>query len=566
MSALSGITVSADLAAVFAEAVQSNSTRFIKVMIHNEFLVHDLSIPVSDTLEHDLDQLQSEDVLQADFPAYVLAKLDSPSPDWLIISYVPDTAQVRSKMLYASTRLPLLKSLGSMLFADSIFATSKDDLTSEAYASHKQHAAAPHPLSVREQELAVLRAAENEIASYEGSRTRASHVGTGVGLNWSEEVEKMVIELSRGNGDSLVILSIDPTTETLTLHSATETSVTALGASLPPSEPCYAFFAWNHSFGSNPLREIVFIYSCPSSSPIKHRMLYSSGSASTYQAAKDILATSPRTANLASRKIETSDPNELDEALLKLELGFPTPSSMSSTLPVKPAVAVYCGSSTGKYPAFTVAAASVGRALALDGRILVYGGGTKGIMGIVSGAVLEQGGDVIGVIPKAMLIAGGEGEKGDNPLCVDLKEVGREKVHTIVVESMHERKVEMAERVEGFIGLPGGFGTFEEVLEVTTWSQLGIHDKHKAVVLLNVLSFWEPLRVLIKSSIDAGFIRPASESLVLFVDGPVAPEDHESFDWGKAALDALKAWEGRQFKPLFDWSKKDGHESSYGRT
>ncbi|CAA7267891.1 unnamed protein product [Cyclocybe aegerita] len=236
---------------------------------------------------------------------------------------------------------------------------------------------------------------------------------------------------------------------------------------------------------------------------------------------------------------------------------------MSSTLrvPVKPAVAVYCGSSTGRYLAFTAAAASVGRALAIDGRLLVYGGGSKGIMGVVSGAVLGQGGEVIGVIPKAMLIGGGEGDKGDNPLCVDLNEVGRGK---IVVESMHERKVEMAKRVEGFIGLPGGFGTFEEVLEVTTWSQLGIHDK--PVVLLNVLSFWEPLRVLIKSSIDAGFIRPASESLVLFVDGPAAPEDHESFDWGKAALDALKAWKGRQSKPLFDWSKKDEHESSYART
>ncbi|CAA7267890.1 unnamed protein product [Cyclocybe aegerita] len=330
MSALSGITVSAHLAAVFAEAVQSNSTRFIKVTIHNESLVHDLSIPVSDTLEHDLDQLQPEDVLQADFPAYVLAKLDPPSPDWLIISYVPDTAQVRSKMLYASTRLLLLKSLGSTLFTDSIFATSKDDLTSEAYASHKLHATAPHPLSVREQELADLRTAENKSASYEGSRTRASHVGTSVGLNWSEEVEDAVVELSRGDGDSLVILSIDPATETLTLHSATETSVTALGASLPSSEPCYAFFAWNHSFESNALREIVFIYSCPSSSPIKHRMLYSSGSTSTYQAAKDILATSPSTANLASRKVETSDPNELDEALLKLEMGYTNEEASTS--------------------------------------------------------------------------------------------------------------------------------------------------------------------------------------------------------------------------------------------
>lgn len=218
----------------------------------------------------------------------------------------------------------------------------------------------------------------------------------------------------------------------------------------------------------------------------------------------------------------------------------------------KSAIAVYCGSSIGSQSAFSAAAVSLGHALALAGRTLVYGGGSKGLMGVVSAAVLVNGGKVIGVLPHAMVAAGGEGEKVDNTR-IYLNEVGREEVETILVGSMHERKIEMAKRVNGFIGLPGGFGTFEEVLEVTTWTQLGIHDK--PVVLLNVLSFWEPLRALIKGSIDAGFIKPESERLIIFVDGPVDIKDHENFDWGKAALEALDNWEGGSTSPLFDWSK-----------
>jgi len=132
---------------------------------------------------------------------------------------------------------------------------------------------------------------------------------------------------------------------------------------------------------------------------------------------------------------------------------------------------------------------------------------------------------------------------------------------------MHERKVEMAQRVQGFIGLPGGFGTFEEVLEVTTWTQLGIHDK--PVVLLNVLSFWEPLKTLIRTSVEAGFIRSFSERLVIFVDGPADPQEHEKFDWGKAALEAIESWEQGKNNPLYDWSMKSDstqQDGSYGRT
>ncbi|KAF5324522.1 hypothetical protein D9611_004577 [Ephemerocybe angulata] len=230
----------------------------------------------------------------------------------------------------------------------------------------------------------------------------------------------------------------------------------------------------------------------------------------------------------------------------------------TSSTPGEAAVAVYCGSSTGNQPAYVKAAMSVGQALARAKRPLVYGGGSKGIMGVVSGAVLEGGGKVTGIVPYAMISAGGEAEKTHSAVMVQLNEEGREKIETIVVDSMHERKVEMARLSGGFVGLPGGFGTFEEVLEVTTWTQLGIHQK--PVVLVNVLGFWEPLRQLIKTSISSGFIKPASEGIVIFLDGPADHALHEGFDWGSATLEAIDTWRGDPSAVLpFDWKKtRDG--------
>jgi hypothetical protein len=167
----------------------------------------------------------------------------------------------------------------------------------------------------------------------------------------------------------------------------------------------------------------------------------------------------------------------------------------------------------------------------------VYGGGAQGIMGIISGAVLSHGGSVTAVVPSAMLRVGeGDQTTGGH---VDLAEEGHHTVEFVVVDSMHERKVEMATRACGFVGLPGGYGTYEEILEAITWTQLGIHAK--PVIILNVLGFYDPLRALIKGAIASGFIKPINERLVNFIDPPPGI-DQASFDWGTAALTALDAW------------------------
>ncbi|EGN96204.1 hypothetical protein SERLA73DRAFT_185832 [Serpula lacrymans var. lacrymans S7.3] len=323
MSATSGIQVSPELVESFSAAVESKQVRFIKVAIrmHDESLAPVAVIDVSGSLEEDLLQLQ--DLLDDKEPAYVLTRLDDPPSEWLAINYVPDSATVRDKMLYASTRNSLTKSLGSAVFTDSLFATDKTDVLPEAYAAHKRHLAAPKPLSAREQELADVKAAEREGSSsaYNGSRSRVTHIPTGPGWDWPEDVRGAVEELATHPGNRLVVLHIDPSSGSLVLGSAVDVTIDALGSSLPKSEPAYAFFAWPNTYSTSG-RDIIYIYSCPSSSPVKYRMTYASGALSVFQSTNNILATAESTCALASRKIQTSDPAELGEAFIMAELGY----------------------------------------------------------------------------------------------------------------------------------------------------------------------------------------------------------------------------------------------------
>lgn len=191
----------------------------------SESLVPDGALPPSGTLEEDLDRVNN--ILEDDVPAYILVKLDGPPNDWLAVNYVPDSAKVRDKvcnhryirvsvleivhytqMLYAATRNTLTKSLGSAHFTDTMFATSKGELSADSYAKHKQHLAAPAPMSAREKEMEAVKAAEREAggSSYDGSRARKNHIGTRVGLNWSEEVEKAFKELCVGDGSTVMTI------------------------------------------------------------------------------------------------------------------------------------------------------------------------------------------------------------------------------------------------------------------------------------------------------------------------------------------------------------------------
>jgi len=174
---------------------------------------------------------------------------------------------------------------------------------------------------------------------------------------------------------------------------------------------------------------------------------------------------------------------------------------------------VFCGSAVGGRPVFAGAARALAAEL-LRRRIgLVYGGGQVGLMGVLADAVLAGGGEVTGVIPRPLATR-------------EIAHGGLTRQH--VVETMHERKALMAELSDGFVALPGGLGTFEETLEVLTWSQLGIHQK--PLGLLDVDGFWRGLRAFFAHAAREGFVAPRNLELLVDADAP------------GALLDRMAAW------------------------
>jgi TIGR00730 family protein len=161
-------------------------------------------------------------------------------------------------------------------------------------------------------------------------------------------------------------------------------------------------------------------------------------------------------------------------------------------------ICVFCGSNNGANPAYLEAAEKVGKFFAENGIELVYGGGRVGLMGRIADTVLAYGGQVIGVIPHDLAVK-------------EVAHQGLTELH--VVGSMHERKALMASFAEGFIALPGGFGTFEEFCEIITWAQLGIHQKPCAI--LNVGGFYDHLIAMFEYAMRENFIRGEHKKLVL---------------------------------------------------
>jgi hypothetical protein len=176
-------------------------------------------------------------------------------------------------------------------------------------------------------------------------------------------------------------------------------------------------------------------------------------------------------------------------------------------------ICVFCGASPGNDPRHAEAARALGRAIAARGLELVYGGGSVGLMGTVADAALAAGARVTGVIPEVLQIR----ELAHRGLS-DLRVVG----------SMHERKALMAELSDGFVALPGGMGTLEELSEVLTWAQLGLHAR--PVGLLDVGGYYRPLVAFFDQAVSSGFLRPAHRAILQEAEAP------------ERLLDLLAAW------------------------
>lgn len=167
-------------------------------------------------------------------------------------------------------------------------------------------------------------------------------------------------------------------------------------------------------------------------------------------------------------------------------------------------VCVYCGSSAGRLPRYREAARALGHEIAARGLGLVYGGASIGVMGAVADAALDRGGEVIGVIPHNLATK--------EVAHADLSEL-------VVVGSMHERKARMEGLSDGFIALPGGWGTFEEIFEMLTWAQLGMHEKPCG--LLNVAGYYDHLFTFLEHAVAENFVRNEHQPMIIMEQNPV---------------------------------------------
>lgn len=168
-------------------------------------------------------------------------------------------------------------------------------------------------------------------------------------------------------------------------------------------------------------------------------------------------------------------------------------------------ICVYCGSSPGRLETYSDGARALGQALVARDLGLVYGGASVGLMGLVADAVLQLGGRVIGVIPQAL-------ERKE------LAHKGLTELH--ITDSMHERKMRMAELSDGFIAMPGGIGTFEEIFEIWTWAQLGFHAKPCG--LLNVAGYYDGLTAFLDHAVAEQFVKPPHRTILLVEQQPDA--------------------------------------------
>jgi hypothetical protein len=174
-------------------------------------------------------------------------------------------------------------------------------------------------------------------------------------------------------------------------------------------------------------------------------------------------------------------------------------------------ICVYCGSSPGKNPAYAQAATLLAQTLCERGIGLVYGGAAVGVMGTIADAVLKAGGEAIGVIPKSLAV----------------KEVAHDNLSELhVVASMHERKAMMADLADGFIALPGGWGTLEEIFEILTWAQLGFH--HKPCGLLNIEGYYDGLIGFLENAFEQQFVNELFRPMLMKADEPTALLDQFS--------------------------------------
>ncbi|KAF2229024.1 actin depolymerizing protein [Viridothelium virens] len=333
----SGISASQDLRDAFKTLQTTPSQRGLLAGITNESLVPVSTVPsTSPSFLDDLANLTS--LLSPTSAAYILLRRDanpnsssSSSSSFVAITFVPDAAPVRTKTLFASTRLTLLRDLGVEHFPETLFATTLEELTREGWLRHEAHLGLAAPLTEEERSLVGVKEEEEREGSG-GTGVRRGHVSSGVSFPIKEEAVGALRGLGEGGGEGgLVQLKIDVASETIDLVSTSSATPHSLASAISSSEPRYSFYRYSEtSSESGSDQPVVFIYTCPSESKIKERMLYASSRAS-------IIAIAASEAGIeVSKKLEATNPDEITAQTLHDEFNPKSEQKSGFARPKRP--------------------------------------------------------------------------------------------------------------------------------------------------------------------------------------------------------------------------------------
>ncbi|KAF1927442.1 actin depolymerizing protein [Didymella exigua CBS 183.55] len=297
----SGISASQELKSALGELIVSSTQRGLIARIDKESIVPGASIASSaPTFLDDLANLGAH--VQPNEALYVLLRradsLASPDKSLVAITYVPNAAPVRQKMLFASTRLTLVRELGGEHFAESVFTTEPSELTAEGWQKHVQHTESSNPLTAEEQSLQDIK--EAEALESRGTRGQSLAQGGRLALKADGDVAGALQKLAQGGGDNLVQLRMDAQTETLKLVSSSSATPSTMASCIDAREPTYSFYRHDDAAAS-----IVFISTCPSGAKIKERMLYAASRGNVVS-----LAQSDGGLKVA-KKLEATNPDEV---------------------------------------------------------------------------------------------------------------------------------------------------------------------------------------------------------------------------------------------------------------
>ncbi|KAH9887424.1 actin depolymerizing protein [Xylariomycetidae sp. FL2044] len=328
----SGISASQELVSQFNNLLADSSLFGLLITISSEALTPVTTLPSSSSdFKSNLEQLRPH--LQPNEALYIILRRYDTSPHLVAITYVPDSAKVRQKMLFASTRLTLVRELGSEHFRETIFTTTGDELTPSGFEKHDKHTEIDAPLTEEERTLGEVKRAEAEAGT--GTGTREIHLSKSMNMPIAADALASLSEMGREEGSGLVMLKVNAETEVVELvpDSSTPSSISELVQSISKDEPRFTFFRYKCSHQGSEKNTVLFIYTNPPTAgtkAIKHRMLYPLMKRAVLTVAENEAGVNPE------KKFEVEDPSEVTEQSVLSELFPQTETKTAFRRPKRP--------------------------------------------------------------------------------------------------------------------------------------------------------------------------------------------------------------------------------------